>query len=118
MIIVGIRAGFSVARLNTTSAVLTAVIGFALQDTLGNLMGGLALQIDNSVRVTIDSMTVEPRLHGLLFGYRDSVAQYTMRYWITDLSRDDSLDREMRMRLGMHYTAPISRWQFQRAHWA
>ena len=51
MIAVGKRAGFSVAGLITTSAVLTAVIGFALQDTLGNIMGGLALQLDNSVKV-------------------------------------------------------------------
>ncbi len=51
LIIVGKRAGFSVAGLITTSAVLTAVIGFALQDTLGNIMGGLAVQLDNTVRV-------------------------------------------------------------------
>jgi CRP-like cAMP-binding protein len=31
--------------------VLTAVIGFALQDTLGNLIGGLALQADSSIKV-------------------------------------------------------------------
>jgi small-conductance mechanosensitive channel/CRP-like cAMP-binding protein len=51
MIIVGKRAGFSVAGLITTSAVLTAVIGFSLQDTLGNVMGGLSLQLDKSVAV-------------------------------------------------------------------
>ena len=34
-----------------TSAVLTAVIGWALQDTLGNVMAGLALQLDGSVKV-------------------------------------------------------------------
>jgi small-conductance mechanosensitive channel len=51
MIAVGKRAGFSVAGLITTSAVLTAVIGFSMQDTLGNMMGGLAVQLDNSVRV-------------------------------------------------------------------
>jgi small-conductance mechanosensitive channel/CRP-like cAMP-binding protein len=50
-IIVGKRAGFSVAGLITTSAVLTAVIGFSLQDTLGNIMGGLSLQMDKSVSV-------------------------------------------------------------------
>ncbi len=50
-IIVGKRAGFSVAGLITTSAVLTAVIGFSLQDTLGNVMGGLSLQMDKSVSV-------------------------------------------------------------------
>lgn len=48
---VGNRAGFSVAGLITTSAVLTAVIGFSLQDTLGNVMGGLSLQLDKSVAV-------------------------------------------------------------------
>ncbi len=51
LIAVGKRAGFSVASLITTSAVLTAVVGFALQDTLGNLMGGLALQLDSSIKV-------------------------------------------------------------------
>ena len=45
------RAGFNLSGLITTSAVLTAVIGLALQDTLGNIVGGLALQTDNSVRV-------------------------------------------------------------------
>lgn len=51
LIAVGRRAGFSVAGLITTSAVLTAVVGFALQDTLGNVMGGLALQLDRSINV-------------------------------------------------------------------
>ncbi|MBX3158827.1 MAG: mechanosensitive ion channel [Deltaproteobacteria bacterium] len=50
-IVVGRRAGFSVAGLITTSAVLTAVIGFSLQDTLGNVMGGLSVQLDKSIAV-------------------------------------------------------------------
>ncbi|HEU0033579.1 MAG TPA: mechanosensitive ion channel family protein [Kofleriaceae bacterium] len=50
-IVVGKRAGFSVAGLITTSAVLTAVIGFSLQDTLGNVMGGLSVQLDKSIKV-------------------------------------------------------------------
>ena len=50
-IIVGKHVGFSVAGLITTSAVLTAVIGFSLQDTLGSVMGGLSLQMDKSVSV-------------------------------------------------------------------
>lgn len=33
-----------------TSAVVTAVVGFSLQDVLGNVMGGIALNIDRSVR--------------------------------------------------------------------
>lgn len=50
-IAVGKRAGFSIAGLITTSAVLTAVIGFSLQDTLGNVMGGLSVQLDKSIKV-------------------------------------------------------------------
>lgn len=50
-IVVGKHVGFSIAGLITTSAVLTAVIGFSLQDTLGNVMGGLSLQLDKSVKV-------------------------------------------------------------------
>jgi small-conductance mechanosensitive channel/CRP-like cAMP-binding protein len=44
-------AGLDVSGLFATSAVLTAVIGFAMQDTIGNLVSGLALQLDNSLRV-------------------------------------------------------------------
>ncbi|OGQ11456.1 MAG: hypothetical protein A2138_07265, partial [Deltaproteobacteria bacterium RBG_16_71_12] len=43
--------GVALSGLFATSAVLTAVIGFSLQDTLGNTIGGLALQTDGSVRV-------------------------------------------------------------------
>jgi len=50
-IVIGRRAGFSVTGLITTSAVLTAVIGFSLQDTLGNVMGGLSVQLDKSIAV-------------------------------------------------------------------
>jgi small-conductance mechanosensitive channel/CRP-like cAMP-binding protein len=45
------RAGLNVAGLVATSAVVTAVIGFALRDTLGNVIGGLALQTDRSIRI-------------------------------------------------------------------
>jgi small-conductance mechanosensitive channel/CRP-like cAMP-binding protein len=41
--------GMSLSNIITTSAVLTAVIGFSLQDTLGNIMGGLALQMEKTI---------------------------------------------------------------------
>lgn len=44
-------AGVDLAGIITTSAVLTAVIGFSLQDTLGNIIAGLALELDRSFRV-------------------------------------------------------------------
>ena len=37
------------ASVIATSAVLTAVIGFSMQDTLGNILGGLAIQLDQSI---------------------------------------------------------------------
>ena len=45
------RAGVDLTSIVATSAVVTAVIGLSLQDTLGNTIGGLALQLDNSIHV-------------------------------------------------------------------
>jgi small-conductance mechanosensitive channel/CRP-like cAMP-binding protein len=42
-------AGIDVLPLLTTSAVLTAVIGLALQSTIANLFGGLSLQLDRTL---------------------------------------------------------------------
>jgi small-conductance mechanosensitive channel/CRP-like cAMP-binding protein len=41
----------SLTALLATSAIITAVIGLALQDTLGNLFAGLALHLEKSLRV-------------------------------------------------------------------
>ena len=40
-----------ISSLVTTSAILTAVVAFAMQDTLGNVLSGLAIQLDNSLQV-------------------------------------------------------------------
>jgi small-conductance mechanosensitive channel/CRP-like cAMP-binding protein len=44
-------AGMNVGELVTASAVITAVIAFAMQDTLGNILGGLAIELDNSIAI-------------------------------------------------------------------
>jgi small-conductance mechanosensitive channel/CRP-like cAMP-binding protein len=44
-------AGLDLSSLVTTSAILTAVLAFAMQDTLGNVLAGVAVQLDNSVRI-------------------------------------------------------------------
>jgi small-conductance mechanosensitive channel/CRP-like cAMP-binding protein len=41
--------GLDVLPLITTSAVLTAVIGFALQSSIANIFGGLSLQVDRTL---------------------------------------------------------------------
>jgi small-conductance mechanosensitive channel/CRP-like cAMP-binding protein len=43
--------GVHLGAVLTTSAILTAVIGLALQDTLGNLFAGLALHLERTLRV-------------------------------------------------------------------
>jgi len=45
------QLGFELSGVIATSAVVTAVIGLSLQDTLGNALGGLALQLDSSINV-------------------------------------------------------------------
>ena len=45
------RHGVNLSGVVATSAVVTAIIGFSLQDTLGNVMGGMALQMERSIGV-------------------------------------------------------------------
>ena len=45
------RHGVSLSGIITTSAILTAILGFSMQDTLGNIMGGLALQLEKTISV-------------------------------------------------------------------
>lgn len=44
-------SGVELKNLLATSAVITAVLAFSMQDTLGNVLGGVVLQLDDSVRV-------------------------------------------------------------------
>jgi small-conductance mechanosensitive channel/CRP-like cAMP-binding protein len=44
-------AGLDLSGLVTTSAVITAVAAFAMQDTLGNVLGGLFLEFDRSISI-------------------------------------------------------------------
>jgi small-conductance mechanosensitive channel/CRP-like cAMP-binding protein len=45
------KSEVSLSGIITTSAVLTAIIGLAFQDTLGNVFAGLALQLEKSISV-------------------------------------------------------------------
>lgn len=50
VVVIG-QEGVDVTSIVTTSAVLTAVIGFALQDLLSNIISGLAIEIEHPFRV-------------------------------------------------------------------
>lgn len=51
MVVLKQKTDVNLGSLITTSAILTAVIGFAMQDTLGNLFSGLALQLENPYQI-------------------------------------------------------------------
>lgn len=44
-------AGLELGGIVTTSAAITAIIAFSMQETLGNILGGLALQLDKSIHI-------------------------------------------------------------------
>lgn len=43
------RSGVDLSKLAATSAVVTGILAISLQATLGNIIGGVALQLDNSI---------------------------------------------------------------------
>jgi small-conductance mechanosensitive channel len=55
--------GVNLTAITLSSVALTAIIGFAAQATLGNLLGGISLQLDNTCRIgdwiEIDGVTGE-----------------------------------------------------------
>ncbi|HEX4340422.1 MAG TPA: mechanosensitive ion channel family protein [Polyangiaceae bacterium] len=177
------RAGLNLSGLIATSAVLTAVIGLAFQDTLGNIVGGLAIELDDSVSVgdwikvgevvgkvseirwrytaietrnwetvilpnsmlvkgqvtilgrregqpiqwrryiyfnvdfrytpdevidivesslrgtTIENVAAQPQPECVLMELDQSFGRYAVRYWLTDLSRDNRTDSVIRTRI-------------------
>lgn len=173
-------AGVDFAGLVTASAVVTAIIAFSMQDTLGNILGGIALQLDDSLQlgdwIKVDDLSgkvievrwrstairtrngeivflpnsvlmknrfmvlgrrehgspqwrrwirfeapndvpparvisvVQDELQGtrmpnvsadpqpdcILMGFDGGLCQYAVRYWLTDLLRDDPTDSQVR----------------------
>jgi small-conductance mechanosensitive channel/CRP-like cAMP-binding protein len=109
-IAIGRRAGFSVAGLITTSAVLTAVIGFSLQDTLGNMMGGLSVQMDKSIAVG-DWITVN-NIHGRVTEIRWRYTAIEMRNWDTAIIPNGTLVKSQVVIMGRRQGMP----DMQRRH--
>ncbi len=68
-------AGLDLSQLVTTSAVITAVIAFSMQDTLGNILSGVALQLDDSLE--LGQWVVLPDVSGkvLQVGWRSTLLE-------------------------------------------
>src|SRR5258708_10853471 len=51
VVLLSVAGKVDLTGIVATSAVLTAVIGLSFQDTLGNMMGGMALQLERTISV-------------------------------------------------------------------
>ena len=97
--------GVNLGGLIATSAVLTAVIGFSLQDTLGNLMGGIALQMERSVRP--DDWVRIGDVVGKVLEVRWRQTTIETRNWETVIVPNSVLVKNQFMVLGRRQGQPI-----------
>ena len=101
-------AGLDLSSIVTTSAILTAVVAFAMQDTLGNVLGGLAIQLDNSVQVG-DWIRVD-ELSGRVCDIRWRSTLIETRNWETVVIPNSMLMKSRVAILGRRQGAPLQ-WQ-------
>jgi small-conductance mechanosensitive channel/CRP-like cAMP-binding protein len=106
------RAGVNLSGLIATSAVLTAVLGFSLQDTIANIAGGLGLQTDNSIEVGdwIRVGTQPTDLNGRVVRIRWRYTAIETRNWETVLVPNRVLMNSSVMVLGRR-TAQPEQWR-------
>jgi len=87
-----------------TSAVLTAVIGLSFQDTLGNMMGGMALQLEGSIAVG-DWIRIDNQ-EGLVKEIRWRHTSIETRNWDTIIIPNTMLMKSQVTILGRRIGAP------------
>ena len=110
-ILVLLRAsGLDLTSLIATSAVITAVIAFSLQDTLGNILGGMAIQVDQSIHVG-DWIKVDD-LVGRVVEVRWRYTAIETRNWETALIPNSQLMKSKFLVLGRREGQPTQwrRW--------
>ena len=99
------HAGVDLTGIIATSAIITAVLAFAMQDTLGNVLGGLAIQLDNSVRVG-DWIQVDD-LSGRVIDIRWRSTAVETREWETVVIPNSQLMKNRFTILGRRDGAPL-----------
>jgi len=97
--------GVDLTGILATSAIITAVLAFAMQDTLGNVLGGLAIQLDNSVRVG-DWIQVDS-LSGRVTDIRWRSTTLETRDWATVVIPNSALMKTRFTILGRREGAPL-----------
>jgi CRP-like cAMP-binding protein/small-conductance mechanosensitive channel len=103
-------AGLDLGSILATSAVITAVLAFAMQDTLGNILGGLALQLDNSIQVG-DWIKVDD-ISGKVVDIRWRSTLVETRNWETVVFPNSQLMKNKFLVLGRRTDQPVQwrRW--------
>ncbi|MDD3884792.1 MAG: mechanosensitive ion channel family protein [Gallionella sp.] len=104
------HAGLDLGSILATSAVITAVIAFAMQDTLGNILGGLALQLDNSIEIG-DWIKVDD-ISGRVVDIRWRSTLVETRNWETVVFPNSQLMKNKFLVLGRRADQPVQwrRW--------
>jgi small-conductance mechanosensitive channel/CRP-like cAMP-binding protein len=98
------RSGVDLTGIVATSAVITAVVGFSLQDTLGNVMGGMALQMERTIRVG-DWIRVDQQ-EGQVVEIRWRQTSIETRNWDTVVIPNSVLMKGQVLLLGRRLGAP------------
>lgn len=103
-------AGLDLGSILATSAMITAVVAFAMQDTLGNILGGLALQLDNSIEIG-DWIKVDD-ISGKVVDIRWRSTLVETRNWETVVFPNSQLMKNKFMVLGRRTDQPVQwrRW--------
>lgn len=110
--LVASRVGYQISGVLTTSAVLTMVLGFAFQDTLGNVIGGTILQIDHSIKVG-DWIKMDDK-SGRVTEVRWRYTSVETRNWETLIIPNSILMKSQVMVLGRRQGEPVQwrRWVY------
>lgn len=99
------RAGVNLSSIVATSAVVTAVLGLSLQATLANVIGGIALQIDDSINVG-DWLQLRDGQQGRVKAIRWRSTILETRNWDTLIVPNSALLGEMIQVLGQKADHP------------
>lgn len=102
------RVGVNVTSIVATSAVVTAVVGLSLQATLGNVVGGISLQLDDSIDEG-DWVELENKTQGQVMKIRWRHTVLETREWDTVIVPNGQLMTQQIRILGKREGAPLQR---------
>lgn len=100
------REGVHLSGIIATSAVVTAVLALSLQATLGNVLGGIALQLDDSIHVG-DWLQLPNGQQGKIVGIRWRHTVLETRNWDTIIVPNSALLAEDILILGQRTDQPV-----------